>query len=118
MVYWWYEPDGADCQKTSPCSRLVSKSDSEVLLNLVAGEDYTFYIQTESNSLRSQILVINQPTFTDDTVDGPTGLQVLEALERQLTFEINFKSGTGARIQFSYLGQISASEGIRETPFL
>ncbi len=116
-VFWWYLPEGPECTPDAKCFGAASQSDTVTLTGLVAGEDYTFYIQTKSHDLLSAVLDINQPTFTDDTLDGPPGLQVLETLERELTFEVKFESGTGSITKFSYLGELSESTGSHQTPF-
>ena len=61
------------------------------------------YVQAISFQFNSTIVSINQPTYTDDTVIH----EIFDVTERFIKFRINFESGVGSFLNFSFMGEKS-----------
>ena len=110
-LLYWLEPPSGQCD--SICDESPEQIHDVVFINLVAGEDYTFYFQVTSFELNSTIEAINQPTYSDDEVL----YEMLDIGERHIKFQINFESGVGSFINFTFIGELSGHNATIRRPF-
>ena len=83
---------------------------------LTAGEDYLFYLQTESNGLSSDTYEVNQPTYPANTGDA---FEVSTARQQdQVVFSVAFEPGTGSKVVFSCIGETSGGTHSEEKEYM
>ena len=100
-------PVGESCGSDSKCEATPESAHYQNFLGLTAGEDYTFYFQSESRGLFSDVLDLNQPTYT---ADQGAVLEVSSDWEQtQVTCTTSFEPGTGSILVFSYIGENSGT---------
>ncbi|XP_063720278.1 uncharacterized protein LOC134846814 [Symsagittifera roscoffensis] len=112
----WSEPAGSSCSSENKCEVVPTEEDSFWFDGLTAGEDYFFYLQTESNGLSSDTYEVNQPTYPANTGDA---FEVSTARQKdQIVFSVAFEPGTGSKVVFSYVGETSGGTYSEEREYM
>ena len=98
-------PVGESCGFDSKCEETPERNYYHGFYGLTAGEDYTFYFQSESGGVFGDALEVNQPTYTAN--QGAVFEASSDWQQTQITCTTSFEPGTGSKLVFSYIGENS-----------